>query len=59
MKSIGISFYILPGFRRDWLCCQGWLEWKVERRLLSNVELMSVEAQLAELDEHEQLDEHD
>ena len=56
MKSIGISFYILPGFRRDWLCCQGQLEWKVERRLLSNVELMSVEAQLAE---HEQLDEHD
>jgi len=56
MKSIGISFYILPGFRRDWLCCQGRLEWKVERRLLSNVELMSVEAQLAE---HEQLDEHD
>jgi len=59
MKSIGISFSILPGFRGDWLCRQGRHEWKVERRALSNVELMSVEAQLAELDEHEQFDEHD
>jgi len=31
MKSIGISFYILPGFRGDCLCCLGRHEWKFEK----------------------------
>jgi len=32
MKSIGISFYILPGFRGGCLCRLGRHEWKCERR---------------------------
>jgi len=31
MKSIGISFYILPGFREDCLCAWGGMNGSVKR----------------------------
>jgi len=40
MKSIGISFYILPGFRGDCLCRLGRYVWKVEKEYSPQAQLV-------------------